>query len=706
VSEDRISRDEDLLGRKTSRLRRELLKTWNEVKRGFEDQAERADRIMDYWDAYNCRLGPNQYYNGEAEVYIPIVRDAVNAIATRDTNQLCPQNGQYFEAVAADGSINGPIVDLLHEYGDRARIKTDIVKTLIITGQIEGQFNLYVDWAETAREIVSREKRPAMQGGFAVPGQDEDEEVPEIVVEGCPAAEILHDSDILICPTAADSVEEALAGGGFVAIVRRWSKGKIRRLAEAGLIRDDAAKDLEDTMGSAAKGVGIPPDTEKLLAEIAGIRKKGTEATVWEVWKRLPLNAKGTYEDDGSLWLCRMFFGPDQMVLGCARNPNWNDRCQLISRPVEKVPGVVKGRSPIEGVISLQYEANDAANEAADAAHYSAMPVILRDPASGNEPIILNIAAVIDAPPNAIKALEWPDLTPRAVIRIQYCIQQIFQSLGVNPSMLPQQTNQSRRNQAQIAQEQQIDLLTTAIRVSVLEEVMTELAGWWVDLDYQYRDRDLIVRTHGVAGVRTNMQPIPPLRNREFYRFRWWGADQARYNAVLFQQMIAFINLMSNPALAEQMSRQGKQVDLTPIIEASTGAIFGPRYKVVKDLRAQMSLDPEIENKMLADGMEVPVSIFDDDAKHMQAHSQAAMQSGDPNQIFRAHMQKHMLAMAAKQQAMIMGQMQQPVGPGGGGQGPKPGGQVMPMRPNRGPPGTVHPDRMPAGGGVMMPRKF
>lgn len=711
----RLDRSADLLGRKTSRLRKKLVEIWNDVRRGYENQARRSDHQADYWDAYNCRFNGNQFYNGEAEIYVPAIRDAINARATRFVNQLFPQGGQYVEAVSTDGSVNGPIVSLLDQYISDARLKTDLAKALCRCGDIEGQYNVYVDWEEMAREIVSRVSIPATMEGMPIPGEEIDDIEVEEIFDARPAAEVLHDSDVLVRPESADTVEKALAGGGLVAIVRRWSKAKIRRLAEAGLVRQDAADELEEMMTSSAGKEGMPENIPKLLAETVGIQAKGAEATVYEVWHRLPLGENGAYSEDGVPRLCRIFIGPSQLMLGCVRNPNWNDRCPLLSVPVEKVAGVFKGMSQVEPVISLQYEANDAANEGADSAHYSAAPVVFRDPASGNEPIVLNVGSIIDVPPNAIKFAEFPDLTPRAIARIQYCIGQIFQTLGVNPSMLPQQTSQTRRNQAQIAQEQQVDLLTTAEAVSVLEGgIFTPLIGWWVDLDYQHRDRELSVKTHGAMGIRANMQDIPPFKTREYYRFRWWGADQARFNAMQYQQMIAWLNVATG--LAPQLAQEGKRINFTPILESSAAAIFGPKYAglVIEDIRAQLSIPADVENELLAQGDDVPISIFDQDAEHIQSHQRAMMQrGGDPRGTFRVHIQRHTLAMGAKQQATVMQEAaamlgpQQQQGRGGSRAGrPQPGGQVQAMRPSRGPPGMIHPDAMPAAGGISMPRKY
>src|SRR5712671_1314292 len=175
-----VDRSRDLLGRKDSKLRKKLVDTWNHVQRAFEDQSERADDQEDYWDAYFCKLNDNQYYDADAQIYVPIIRDAVNACATRWVNQLFPQGGNYVEATSSDGTTARSIVALLDQYIREGQLKTKVAKVLIRHGMLEGQLNLYVDWLEIERQIVSREtKSPTvpMEGEeIQLPGGDDDEE--------------------------------------------------------------------------------------------------------------------------------------------------------------------------------------------------------------------------------------------------------------------------------------------------------------------------------------------------------------------------------------------------------------------------------------------------------------------------------------------------------------------------------------------------
>src|SRR2546430_257544 len=112
----RLPGDADLLGNRNSLCRKYLAKKIDAIVRGFEEQATRSDDLDKWWNIYNCELDDNQFYNGNAEVYVPIIRDAINARATRFANQLFPQSGRYVDVTSTDGKIPYEIVALINHY--------------------------------------------------------------------------------------------------------------------------------------------------------------------------------------------------------------------------------------------------------------------------------------------------------------------------------------------------------------------------------------------------------------------------------------------------------------------------------------------------------------------------------------------------------------------------------------------------------------
>ena len=716
-----LGRDADLLGRRPpggstpkSGIRHRLDDLFDDIKRGYSDQKDRADKNQDYWDCYNCEANQHRYYNGIADIYFPIIHDGAEAIVTRDVNQLFPQGGRYVQAIASDGSTEGALVAILDHYIREGGVKTQVAEPLARNGVVEGQYNLYMDWAELERQIVSRETHGPIdpQTGQEMPGEEIEDIVEEDIVEGYPCLEVLADNDVLILPFAADTVQEALACGGSVTILRRWSRAKVKAMVAAGNVRDDEADGLLDSMTDAESE---HRDTDKHKLEQVGIYDKGKTAHVFETWAMLPLGRDGKYSEKGRKRLCRIFFGPNRCQLGAKRNPYWNDRCPLISRPVKKMSGAIKGPSLIKYVESLQYEANDAVNEGADAATLSAAPIVARDPEKVDGPLVYNVGAVWDAPPGSVELLTFPDLTPRAATRVQMALQAIFQTLSVNPSMLPQQTRADKPSQAMVAQEQAVDLLTTAMRVTALEGVLTEAVAWIVDLDYQFRDRDLLVRMFGEEGRKAQMQSVSPLQNRNGFTFVWRGGEQVRQNAMMAQQGTALLNVLQNPALAQRLAAEGVQIRLSKLVSQMVTNAFGPELGegIIVDQRDQLTIPQDQENEMLAAGFEVPVHPLDNDEQHIPVTMRGIQETGDPAGTMRVHLQAHLAQRNMKAQAAMMQQMQQQAQGAPGAQGrppgaqqPQPGGMPAGPRLVRGPPGMIHPDQASAAGGQQMPRNY
>ena len=718
--EVRASRDQDLLAgsaRRTRKLRERLDELFSEVMRAFEDQAERSDAIDDYWDCYNCIPNSHQYYNGIANIFFPIIHDAVNARATRFSNQMCPAPGRWVEETTADGTQSTSLIGLLEHYLRETRFETQVLKPLCKMGDIEGHYNLYVDWCEIERELVSRETRgPEIPGPngepIEAPGEEIEDIKVEVIVEGRPVFEVLHDSNVAVWPATVDSLDEAFSVGGGAAVVRHWTKATIDKLVEQGTIRKAEAKALKDEMDEAASG---RRNIEKRLAEHVGINPRGLGVCVWEVWTMLPLDEDGAFDEDGRPRLCRVFLGPTRAALGAKRNPYWNDRCPLLSVPVEKTAGVFKGKSLISYVDSLQYEANDAVNEGADAATLAAAPIVRRDPETSPAPLVFGVGAIWDGPKDSIELLTFPDLTPRAQTRVQMAMAAIFQSLGVNPSMLPQQMRDSKPNQAEVAQDQAVDLLTTAEGVKVpVESLLNPLLGLIVDYDYQFRDTELMIRRFGELGVRAQLERVMPLTNRAGFTFLWRGAEQVKQTMMMQQAGTAWLNVLQNPQMQMQLKSEGYSLHLAPALVAQNQNIFGAFLggQILINDREMLTMDPELENAILGTGQHLHVHPLDIDQEHMPSHMADIQANGDPFNTKGEHMAAHVQSMQMKIAAsMQQAQAQQglpPPGapPGGGGPGaPQPG--AMPMGPHaeKRPPGAIHPDNAAQQGVIQMPRR-
>lgn len=363
----------------------------------------------------------------------------------------------------------------------------------------------------------------------------------------------------------------------------------------------------------------------------------------------------------------------------------------------------------------MQYQANDAVNEGMDSAAYALLPIIMTDPEKNPKvgQMVMTLAAVWETSPNDTQFAKFPELWKDAFEIVAVAKNEIFQALSVNPAQITGATNPNKKrpSQAEIANEQQVDLLTTADAVTMLEdEIFSPMVTFMLELDHQYRTKPIRVREFGPIGMKQDMAQVPLIQMDKTYSFRWFGVEQAR-NAQQLQQQVAGLNVLRG--IPPQMYPKYK-LDLGPILAQMIENLFGPRLAPLT-LRTQsdeLSTDPNIENQLMAQGFTVPVHMEDDFQKHMQAHQQAMQTSGDPDGRIKVHMMAHLNAQQAKQQQAMQQAGGGPQGQGGppGGGGPQggPGGPQGPGAQSRGPrigatpgpprsqgpPGMIHSDQM------------
>src|SRR5438445_158707 len=166
TSPEQSSRSVDISRRKG--VRRQLQQLFDDVVDGFEDQSERADDIQDFWDIYNCHLSGRQFYDGNSKIFVPIVRNAIDARKTRFVNQMFPTNHRNVEVTSTDGKMPYATMSMLEHYVDKAQLRTKVMPALMKNGDVEGQYNLFVEWVERERQVTWKTTEvPEMEEGGA-----------------------------------------------------------------------------------------------------------------------------------------------------------------------------------------------------------------------------------------------------------------------------------------------------------------------------------------------------------------------------------------------------------------------------------------------------------------------------------------------------------------------------------------------------------
>ena len=265
-----------------------LMSLYKDVEKGYDDQINRTNEILDNWDLFNSELTSRQFYNGTSKIFVPLVHDAVNARVIRFTNQLFPQSGRCVGVTTEDGVIPHSLIALLNHYVSKTRLRTAIVPALVRNGDIEGQYTIYCNWRKTERSVVWRTSEKAeIEEGVEDPDEEIEDIEEEEIVHDAPTVEIISDTDFLVLPATVNSLEQALEEGGCVSIIRRWTQARIKKLIKDGDIEEEAGEGLLKQMGD------MPPngkkDTSKEMVDAAGIKSdgRGKHALVYEVWHKL-----------------------------------------------------------------------------------------------------------------------------------------------------------------------------------------------------------------------------------------------------------------------------------------------------------------------------------------------------------------------------------------------------------------------------------
>lgn len=665
-------------------VQKQLADVYSSVISGFDDKAEQTQIIERAWDIYNCELNENQMYDGDSKAYLPIAHDAIEARVTRFSNSIFPQTGRYSEVLSDDAKIPYETMALLDHYVEACSLRDTVIPSLMRAGDITGQYSLFVSWLKRTRHAIKKKQVPVLGTesiGIEGAGSINDIEI-ESVDDSRPDVMVLDARDLLVSPASVDDIEDA----DIVAIALRLSKDKIQQLIDDEEIDEDAGQELIDNMAAASRDKQPNPDKKAL--NDAGIKtdSKGSKtALVYLIFTKLKLGKKRRR--------CRAYMAGADKILSCKRNPYWSDRIPVITQAALKVNGSIWGKSRVINVEQMVYAANDAFNMGQDSIKYSLMPVVVVDPEKFNaRSVVQTMGAMWLGDPTALKIEQFPNKWPDAERVVAECRNQIMQSLGTNPAMLPMGGAGKKPTQAQISQEQQVALEATADVVTILEtSVLNNLLRWFYEMDYQFRDKDIHVKRFGPVGAQAEMQAIPPTQVDTKYTFKWYGTEGAK-SAQQIQQMISLLGVIRGIDPAQM---NGRRVDAGPAIEAACLATFGPRIapKVLINPEHDLTVPPEVENTMLVEGFCVKTSPGDNHMEHIMSHRHAAVLTGDPTGAIREHMAEHEDDMK-KMQAAQAAQMAQIAGP-------RPGSQAQAPTGPQAPPGAVRPDQMQG----AMPRK-
>lgn len=670
------------------------------IQEAFKNRDEANDGIVEYWNIYNAQPDSNQQYTGNSRCYIPAVRDSINARAKRTLKQLFPNKYRHVEAVGSDKTNPQPQLALLEHYIRTTGLKS-IVRSVLISGDVTGQWNLYIDWKRNYRtltDVIQRNPILELDGetlDIEAPDEIEDkEEVEETksVMEEGPEVVDIATEDLVVIPPTCNNIEKA----DITAVKLRMSKDQIKKMVDEGIFIIPEDGDLSDWM-SDRKGVE-KSNPQKSRAGDAGIKTKGTfkYALIYEAHVRLK------FEKDGEKELAYVYYAGENEVIGIVKAPQWGQKRPVLSAPVDRISGSFNGISKIEAVKFLQWNLNDFWNMGQDSAMYSLLPIVMTDPEKNPNyaSMVFGLAAVWPVSPESTKFQSFPQLWKDSVQMCGAIEMRIHQALDVNDMMMGRPQGGKKNAQVAGAQQQEGSVAVVDHAERFEEEILNPLMERFFEYDAQFRSEDASVLTLGEVGIKATVQSIPPNQWGERYFFQWTGTSFVM-NMQRMQQQIATMNVLRG---IPPQQLNGRRLDITPILENMVENVFGPELgnQILIDDRNKFTIDAEIENEMMVNHITVDVHEADNDVEHLQSHGQAGQVSGDPTGMIRAHMQAHMQALQKKrQQAQPAPQGGEPGIPGGAAPGvagtPRMGAQPQMPRPGQNPPGSIHPDQMPGG---------
>lgn len=652
---------------------------YSKIEEGFNDEKrDQNDRIKDFWDIYNCELGENQAYSGDSMVFDPAVRDAIDARIKRFVGMLFPNTGNLVSCVAEDGITPQATLSMLQRNIRFTRLRDMVVPSVLLNGDVEGQWSLMVDWKRNEREVTRKKL-------VSIEDIETEDVVTETVVDEGPDVTIISAQDLLVFPPTVSDIQDAEA----VTVAMRLTRTAVEEKVEQGWFSKSAADKLSWDAGKDWPG--------KDRAAEAGIKIKTGQkyALVYACYRKLKLEGE---EKEPAI----VFFGGPRLILGIVKNPFWSKKVPIISNPINKIAGSFWGKSKVDPVAQLQYQLNDMVNMGQDSATYCLLPIVMTDPVKNPRvaSMIYGLAAIWETSPDDTKIVNFPDLYKNSLEMAANITGKINQSMEVNETMLGR-APPGRKNAAAIAQQTTEAMATIGDFAKRFEVSMLDtLLEWFYELDAQFREDDLVVKIDGAQGLQDVIETLPPQQMNQRIWFKWNGTD-AVVGAQRIQQQIALMNVLRG---IPPQQLNGRRLDIGPILDNITQATFGPTLtqSILIDDRHKIQIPPELENEMLHNGGDLHPMPMDDDAKHIQSHEQAAHVTGDLTGNFRRHIGEHVQQMQAKQQAM------QPKGqpgiPGGAGPGvagtprqgamPAQGGQPGQQRPMQQPPGAIHADQM------------
>jgi hypothetical protein len=364
----------------------------------------------------------------------------------------------------------------------------------------------------------------------------------------------------------------------------------------------------------------------------------------------------------------------ERLVTRIQRNPFWHQLPPFdFMRYIKGLPGQFYGQGLPEPVLPMQHQVNDHANQGMDSATLALNNITIINPAyaPNSDSFEIEPGAKWYADPNAVKQMNFPDLSDTAIKNVSYVRGMITEMSDNSPQMPDPLAGKARSTgQAQMAiNEWQTDLY------SFIDDIATESLNPFAKkvhmlLQQNLKDDDVIRITGKYAGTWINRVVVPEMIFGNF-AFNWTGRLQIESKTIQTQQMMNFAKIYQTIPPEE---RQGMRFNWENFILKlmRDGFHIKDTSNLIETSRLKSSTPPDIEHRILDLGGTIKVMPGDDDAVHMAYHEAEAKKLDPVKDRFKlAILARHQLQhktqreekaraaqMQAQMQAMMMAQVQ------------------------------------------------
>jgi hypothetical protein len=658
-----------------------------------DDRMSMEDEWEKFFHMWNVEHDDHHTYAGRAKLYIPEVRKNVEAQARQLTEAAIP-NDDFFEvSPGSGGSKKGALI--------RKSIARWQIEKMALRSNLHvynrqnvmlGTSPVAILWNKKTNQVFRRGRNDA--GKMTVNREMiEQYNGPEFVVRDLfrwyamnPLAKSHKDDGCF---------EDALIG--HFELLRKIKEHKIPKSLQEELL---AAPGEAESMKELSKyirrieqtGIGLKSNQgyggEIDLSKIKEVPLNLRRHMLTSVFCPMVLPEACTKDEDPECPIPVQIELVNGKPVSIRRNQFWHQQDPyLVGKYILPNADQFYGQGMPWALQYMQHELNSTAEQTMDSKTLALNPIALIDPALAAQLNDFEIAPAAKwfVNPNGVKFAAIPDLSGTGYQAMGYLRSQMQEYADRNPALPSQLAGKARSaTQAGIVNDAvEVDL--KAFQIQNEEMVLQPMLGMIESLTDQNIDDDQIIMILGRRASDWRRQLVKRGTALGTYNYFWSATKRNQNKPVQARQMIDMFKVIGSLPQDAQAALKFRWDEATKILwndllELPDGD------KVIGSLDEMQAQDPEVEHKMLENGMELEVLTGDNDDEHLKKHDDHLKDlkpGSEQHRELAKHMFQHAMqkerklrAQAAQQriQQMMMQQMEQQAQAGQVGQGKAGGG--------------------------------